>query len=354
MNKEARYINMYKGLAIICLVISRLLFVDDVVTNTLGSFCVCMLYVAAGASLDVYSEGNIKRAAKKYLVPYFAFSLVIVFSCAMSVMLKKQEYDVYTLRTKLLNTCTFYGESMLWILSTLFFAILVYVFLRRVSAHWMIFLGSGVLMAAYLLCGNIFDFISASNNIFQSISFRLFAVLWRVVFACLYISVGEMIGSLLRADDIRKKRGTTVPLGFALVVLGLIIAVYNNNVYVTNLYLGYEAMFYSSTIMICIGLLFIAEWIGVLKVLEFVGENAITVIATFADFKVVYVGSLVDAAFLALFNNRFIAHAGQSIVIIAFEIVLIWIFARVLPVMIGKSSYKPFAIFANNDSEIQE
>lgn len=354
MERKAQYINLYKGFAIVCMVISRVVFIDARITNLLGAFCICMLYVAEGASIDIKARDNISRMAKKFMVPYAAFSLVIIFNCCISILLKRQEYDVTTLKTKLLDTATLYGDSVLWILSAMFVGMMIYIYIRNMVPARMVLLGSAVLMAAFLVCGNIFDFIHSGLGIVMAIILRLFAVLWRAVFACMFIAIGEMMGSLLGRDNIHRKRNITVPVGFILVIIGTVVAVYNSNVSVAYLRFGSEIMFYGSTIMICIGLLLIAEWIGILHILEMIGDNATTVIVTYVDFRIIYIGTIVDAAVLALANNRFVAHACQGIIIIAFELGLIWVFARLLPFMLGRTAHKPFEIFARQDSESQD
>lgn len=354
MDKSTRYINMYRGFAILCMVISRVVFIDARITNVLGAFCFCMLFVAEGAEYDVKDAARTKKYLHRYLIPYCAFSLVMAVYQIVSTAVIWHYVSFSTFKIILIDTFTLFGESMLWFVSASLVGMLVYNFARARFSPKVIMLGAGVLLAAYLLCGNVFDYLYISENVFALILIRLFAVSWRAVFACLYIALGEMLASLLGSEAVHKKRNITVPAGFALVAVGILVAVYNGGVYVANLILGKEAMFYGSTIMICIGLMLIAEWIGVLGVLEVLGDNAVVIIVTFIDFRIIYMATRVDDAVLKAVNNRFVAHATQAVFIFLVELALVILFSRLLPFMQGRKAYNPFECMARGDSDSQE
>lgn len=357
MNKETRYINIYRGFAIICMVITRMVFVDYRITNVLNAFWLCMLFMAEGAELAHISKGNsgkmqisIKDMAVKFMVPYAAFSLVALFAYSVSILMKKQEYTTRTLKAMVVDVVTLYGHSVLWILSAFFVAFVIYAFIRKSWKPVVALLGSGVLMSAYLLCGNIFDYMNPYNTIFISIVLKIFALLWRSVFGVLFISLGEVVTDIVIKGGSRK-RNIRVPLAFVLIIIGCIVAFYNNGVNIEYLRMGNPAMFYGSAIMISVGFLFIAEWIGIFRILEFVGINGLIVLVTYIDFRIMYVGTLINSGVLAKANNRFVAHACQCIAIIVLEVALIFLFAKVLPFMMGRESSNPFGLWKQDESD---
>lgn len=344
MENKLRYINMYKGLAIVFLILGRLTFMNGFITNVMDHVWLCMLAVAEGASFAISKQ----RKIKTLVVPYISFSLVVISSYIFSGVIGNSEYQSEKLLEIIIDILTLYGHSMLWVPGALILALIIYRYARKSIKQRHVLLGGGVLMAAYLLCGNIFDFMGEYSNLFMAIALRIFATCWRSIFICMYIATGEILATYIEGKG-RKIRQWSVPVGFILVILGVVIAFYNTGIDVQYLRLGQAYMFYMASFFMAIGLLILAEWIGVFHVLEFMGIHYLIVLLTVFDFKLMYVGSMIDTALVYFVRNRFVAHTTEILFIALFEIVLIWFFTKLVPVFMGNEKSDMFAVFKKKD-----
>ena len=280
MNKRLDYIDILKGLSILC--ITFLHFEAGVIPLWLnvwiGSFMISAFYLTAGWMMGMRDEDiELKDLARKRLkslgVPYLCFSgLIILFDI---ILLLCGYYDVMFLGREVYKTIVLRGIGTLWFLPSLFFGELLFVWLKS-KRSWLLigFMALGTFLYLYFYGQWVAEYrnLSSLNQIIDApfYTIRNAMIAWPVVGA----------GYLVAKDYKRLLGGLSkrVLLMVALVIIGLSIYFAS----FSKLSLGVVAYFLPS-VLGPLGLLLLAivveKW-HIMRFFTYWGRNSLVLMVT--------------------------------------------------------------------------
>ena len=280
MNKRLDYIDILKGLSILC--ITFLHFEAGVIPQWLnvwiGMFMISAFYFTSGWVMGLKDDKmTVKELVHKRLkslgVPYLWFSgLILLFDL---ILLLCGYYDVMFIGREVYKTVVLRGIGTLWFLPSLFFGEIIFVWLRN-RKGWLLTFGALLFTFVYLYLygrwAGEYRNLSSLNQIIDApfYTIRNMMVAWPVV----------AIGYLVAKDYKRLLGGLSkrVLLMVALVIIGLSIYFAS----FSKLSLGVVAYFLPS-VLGPLGLLLLAivveKW-HIMRFFTYWGRNSLVLMVT--------------------------------------------------------------------------
>ena len=343
-----RYINIYRGLAIILMVISRFPFLDPKIAGVIYSFNVAMFFVAGGVDFagllnpeKIETDKEIGYYASTYLKAYGWFRLITIVIQAILLIFGADNLSVDSILWMVMDNCCFFGISVLWILPALFIGQTIYGLLRRKLNNILILFILSTLIALYIAFNGIALVESAEEDgLILYIATRLFIVVWRGVLGAWFVCLGNILSGL--AELFHKKRGIGVPLGFLLVGLGIVSAYFNDISSFGYLSFGNPFLFFGAAVSASAGFLLLCEWIGQSEILEFFGKSFMVIMLTHLDFRIMHIGTVINDNVLIWAENRFVAHLCMIIFVLIVELILIALFYNYFYFLLGCKKWNPY------------
>ncbi|HOO79451.1 MAG TPA: acyltransferase [Lachnospiraceae bacterium] len=346
--KRFNYIDMLKGVGIICVVAGHSTMLPVALQQWVESFHMALFFVAAGAligqqkSYTKTSETVIKARSRSILIPFFWFSLIAMLWDTVGLYLDPQQYNVSGLKEKIWDSCTFYGVSVLWFLPAFFVAVTGYQIMRRYVKLWIttiIVIGLAVLVC---LCDSIPDYILGMDKSPLVFFLQVAFVFWRGVIGMLFCAVGEI--AAWGVERLREHRMIKLLLGIVLLAGGTFLAMKNGMVSFRYLIVGNMALFFLIGSAISIGFLFLCEWIGEFRPMEYLGRYSMVIFLTHLDLRVMNIAIKCSDKVFALTDNNFAKYITVGIVLILLELVIVNVMDRYFGFLLGKKRRERKAI----------
>ena len=348
-----RYLDIYKGLAMVLVVFCQTIFAPMGVLKVISSFAIGMLFISQGVGLtrdirDMTLE-DLWRGVKNYMIPYLSFSLIIIVFNLGGWLLNRPGFSPERTGKIVFDTLTLYGYSVLWVFPVMGVSRAAVQLLRKRFSSVVLIIILALLTGIYIILGGAGMFDFPSTNTVKNIFVNLFTFCWRTVIFGFFIEIGD-IASMI-PESFGRKKYIMVPIAFSMLVAGLGTSILNIQITYDSMQFGNVFLFFGSVIFWGVGFLWICEWIGIFPLLEFVGCSARIIFLTYIDFKCVDLALLVDDIILEKVKNRFISHSCYFLVLIALELILIFIFSKYLYLLIGKERSNPFLIFKRQENK---
>lgn len=354
--KSVHYINLYRGIAALLLVGSNVMKFGDDVCRILSVISVSMIFISFG--MEYYyeisedkekdSEVNIfSDIASKYLVMYLYFSALLFIS---QLVIKYGMGREFGFKESITDFLSLNGMSFLWIPAAAFVATALYRLLRAKIGFVKTMILIVVLIILYIPISNLPSMLDSSDNMGRQFVFKVFLMTWRSIIMSGFICLGELIERINK--KINYKHIVTVPTGIAMVVASVFLSNMNDT-FEEYKYLsfGKSYLFVVAAILGGCGILFICEWIRQLKYLEFFGRYMLVVAVTHYDWGITKIAAVIDDIMLKVFDNHFVSGFSDCLFIVAVEILIIWLFGKILFRMVGMKKENPFK--AVNDVKVK-
>lgn len=191
MKERAKYIDIVKGISIICIV---LLHYEDGIIPThictfIGSFMVSMFYITSGwLNAQQKKQQSLKELVRKRWfqlgIPYFSWTVIIL--AFDFILWGLGYYDVYFIGREIYKSIVLRGIGTLWFLPALFGGEIIWYLIRRKKSIVILCLALVLTVAYQSFYHTIFDGLTSSlgriiDAPFHTISNILFA--WVGIFA---------------------------------------------------------------------------------------------------------------------------------------------------------------------------
>lgn len=339
-SKRINYFDIAKGIGIILVVMGHLEYISSPIRFFIVSFHMPMFFVISGMLMAATGEENkpvssyIKGKLKRIAVPYIGYSVLFLVLEIVFMYLTDTVSWINIIQNTYYTICL-YGNSVLWFLPAMFFACLMFYFLRRKTNHKVTI--SIVIILTIIMYGlnklNGIMGMSFSGNMFMSELFFFFVMVIRSFFAMFYLATGYYLYVLLvKQLDFTSKVKPVLMALIGICILALIgwTSQINGIVDFHFLMLGNPFLFLFNSvagsiavILICMSFEGISE-IKVFKLIRFYGKNSLTIMATHMDCYIMYI-SLLFAMFITKNVNE-----SKKLLFCTVTLITVFIFETIL------------------------
>ncbi len=340
-----RYLDIYKGLGIILVVLGHMEQTPYSWKLWLNAFHMPLFFVAAGlltgeGRLYERESGSVIRdRARSILIPYFWFSLIgILWDCAKEFF-TPMPHSFTGIFGKVWDAVSLSGISVLWFLPVFFVGATGYQLLRKKLAY------PAALALLALLAVGLCAFkgvpgqaagMEMSAGVFL---LKLVSTVLRGCMGMFFCALGEGMGILGRC--LAERKWVLALAGAGLTGAGSWLAVVNARVsgYPVSfcyMLLGNGALFILAALCLTGGTLFLCCLLGRFAPLEYLGKHSLVIMVTHLDMRVIHIAQKAGALALTATGRLFIQHIALFAVMVILEMFWIWLLNGYLGFLMGK------------------
>jgi acyltransferase len=343
MKPHYDYLDRAKGFGIVLVILGHSTLISDLFLRWISSFHMPLFFMISGI-LSYYHwelKKPLKEAVlikvKQLLVPYCVCSLL--YMCLRQELSLRKEgiWNLELLNTDLKDTISFMGISVLWFLSTLFFASLIFLIGKEVQKKAGNYLWSFWVLDL-LFAGSLMTLIMLEANI-QKESGWLFV--GRILLGFLYLYLGFRLMSFWQGFANLKRYQFNIKIKNLQVFIGCLVLflVYllgRNSATIDMHFMIYENLFVMLVLAILggLGILFIASgldlnWIN--KWSGYLGRNSLFIMVTHLDIKVISVSLTISGTLASSFipENKMFRFSLFLLCVFAIQVGIIWLFRKI-------------------------
>ena len=319
MKEKINYIDYSKGIAILFVIFGHVYSGNNIATTWIYSFHIPLFFIISGFLLKLNKNKDTKsmilKKFKSLMVPYILFSIINIVGF---YLIKDLSYEVF--KGNIFNTITLFGIGALWFLPALFISETLFLFEKNnisKNKYKALFYISIVFIIA------IFIFVSKGN--YTNVIGKLTIVLVRSMVALFFINIGYYLYKVI--SKINFKIYQILILAAISIILSTLNGYVDLPLYVFNSIIG-------SLLIIAI-----TKKINHSKVLKFLGQNTLIIMATHQ----LILQAILKSSLIKYLNDIMIIF-----IILLLEYPLIKIINKYLPFMLGKKREKSIINKENN------
>lgn len=330
--ERSRYIDVYRGLGIVLILLGNLGMMPENYKIWINAFGLLLFLVAEGALIGekrLYERSGSKifgLEARRFLLPYFWISLLVVFSECVAMVLSLAQSGKAVIVERIMEFFSLYGGMLLWFLPVMLISVTGYQLLRKKLDYIVLLVLSAILAAVICGINGIPVYLVGKRMSPEVFLLQMVYAVWRGCVGMFFCAVGEGMSMLIRWFD--KKKLLLVLLGIGLMISGSWLAICNGRkltISISFRYLvtGEMVLFFGAAVFLCCGLLLICRWINECSPLEYIGQSFLIVLATCQDCKVVELAEWSGEKIFALLDHDFIRNVTVLAVVFGVEIALL-------------------------------
>ena len=155
--ERSRYIDVYRGLGIVLILLGNLGMMPENYKIWINAFGLLLFLVAEGALIGekrLYERSGSKifgLEARRFLLPYFWISLLVVFSECVAMVLTLAQSGKAVIVERIMEFFSLYGGMLLWFLPVMLISVTGYQLLRKKLDYIVLLVLSAILAA--VICG---------------------------------------------------------------------------------------------------------------------------------------------------------------------------------------------------------
>lgn len=339
--RRIRYVDVMRGISIILIVASHVMTYCDqlnLIYKLIYAFHVPVFFMISGFLANGGTE-KLKtfffKKVKRLVVPYLFYALIFLLiyyllgSFAIDALGTNNAIDIKTSLSEIAYGTAFdqalKQNSPLWFLPALFTTEMVFWFVFRIRKR---------LERTWIFDSFILLLFVSLGELINCFHFNLFFGMS----SCLSLGVFYYLGYLLRKNENRIKKCFSFE-NIILLVIGLVIALFNDKVSYTDYRYGYYLLFVVAALFLSVYLLSLSKTIGNNKMLEKAGNNSMDIMI----FHKIIVVAL-QILFIRLFSSSVRDNIASQILFTIFAtiiaVILCLIIGRLLNVIRKKVSCK--------------
>lgn len=350
------YLDMAKGIGIILVVLGHSNYLPDNVLTVITSFHMPLFFILSGMLIRHTGEDRrpfrqiILRRLKSIMLPYAVFSVVYLliyggYFCCVSGSLTPEYIRELAIQAVSLN-----GMSVLWFLTALFFALLLFFavhksFSKRVSVVVLL----GAALSACMSGPSIVGLIPAESLGLQLLSGFLYALL-RGTAGAGFLTLGwAAMAGFEKADEEAAKTASNkfskkffIELSAGILCLGLTVplSLYNGRVDLRYMQFHFFPVYILCACLGTLSVLFICRCLPPLKWLSYLGANSIIIMVTHVDCQYMLLSTRLGELLSSLSprQSRFLFFAGAALCMTVLELITIYLTNRFVPFLFGRKS----------------
>lgn len=228
---RVRYLDIYKGIGIILVVLGHLEITPYPLKIWLNAFHIPLFFVAAGLligesrSYERESVLIVRGRARSVLIPYFWFSLIAICWDGVKGLLAPASRSLSDISGKFWDSLSFFGISVLWFLPVFFVGVTGYQLLRKKTSLPAALCVSAVLAAIICVFKGFPGEIAPREMSVGVFLLKLACVVLRGCVGVFFCALGEAMGALI--GYLAGKRGTMFLMGLGMTAIGTGLAIIN-------------------------------------------------------------------------------------------------------------------------------
>lgn len=344
------YLDMVKGIGIIGITIMHSTLISSEIASRVSLAATPLFFLVSGMLIGRTGEADrpmkevLQRKGRSLMVPFLCFSLIYIARDFINAVQGK--CDMPVVGTDILDLVTFWGTSVLWFLTTLFFSDILFIFLRKKRSAVQTYLICLILtVLSFFLNGFL---LKQENAALSSLPLyaliRFVRALLRAVYALPFLCVGYALFEHFRGFWEAERKCSVPQIAGGVFLLGLggffasLLLIFDFRM----LYFGERPVLaYLTAMLLSAGALLICKNCRPVRWLAYLGKNSLIIMATHVDFYFMYLG-------LSLANrvNNYIPRWNRAFypmivfgTVLALEVVCITVINRFFPFLAGKRKY---------------
>lgn len=342
---RVRYLDIYKGIGIILVVLGHMETTPFYLRLWLNAFHMPLFFVAAGLLIGesrLYERecvSAIRGRARSILIPYFWFSLIAILWDGVKILLTPASRSLSGMAGKLWDSLSLFGVSVLWFLPVFFVGVTGYQLLRKKAAYPAALLVLAVLAGVICILNGFPGELAAREMSVGVFLLKLACAVLRGCVGMFFCALGEGMGILIHY--LADRKGAMLLISLGLTGIGTYLAVRNvqrSGYLVSFCYLlvGNMALFFGAAICLSGGILLLCCCMGQLAPLEYLGRYSMIIMVTHLDLRVLNIAWKAGDKALGLTGYPLVGNIVVLVVIIVLELFCIRLFNGWLGFMIGK------------------
>ena len=338
------WIDLMKAIGIFAIVFGHTITKGSV-SHYFSSFHVPLFFFLSGFVFTTKGKkypSFLLKKAKTLLIPYVVFSLVgIAVYAVLGEFVKdalSESRTVGGLKDQLWEFCLGYCDTNapVWFLPCIFVSCnLAYPIskgLDRIESP-----RTKALLLTLIGCLSIlWNVLNAYIFDLYQLPYKFETVLTLLFFFFFGYALREF-GIMERLSSLRN--AAKLPLTAALLILGGVLAMFNDKVTCLGAYSGNMFLFYPSAICTIVGLALLCSWIKRCPLLEYIGQHTIAIMVMH-KFPVILFQVVIPVTSTLIARNSFLVGTGVTLICIALCLVAELLIDRICPILLGKSRKK--------------
>lgn len=350
--KRLAYLDMVKGIGICGIIVMHSTLISSEMAAKVSLAATPLFFLASGMLISCTKEAErnrkdvLKRKWRSLMLPFLSFSLLYILRDFISAIAIQEHSDMSAVQTDVLESATFWGISVLWFLTTLFFSEIMFIFLRRKYSAVQTYLICAILTGMSFFANGILvkqESIAASSLPLYALIHFMRAFL-RAAYALPFLCIGYALFEHFRGFWEEERKYSPVQIAGGVFLLGV-------GIYLTNfllifdfrmLYFGERPfLVYVAATLFFTGSLLVCKNCRPVRGLVYLGKNSLIVMATHVDFYFVYLGmGLANLAFRSIPGwSRAFSMMVVFGTVAVLEVICITVINRFFPFLAGKRKY---------------
>ena len=327
MKTKINYIDYSKGIAILFVIFGHVYSGNNIATTWIYSFHMPLFFIISGFLLKLNKNKDTKsmilKKFKSLMVPYILFSIISILGYYLI-----NDLSHMVLKKSIFNTITLFGVEALWFLPTLFISESIFLYEKNNidKNKYKILFYINIFLIIY-----IFMLIDKKN--YNSVIENFTIVLVRSIVALFFINIGYYLYKVISKINLK------IYQIFILAIISVVFSKLNGSVNLYSVQFDNLFLYVLNSIIGSLLIIAIAKKINGSKVLEFLGQNTLIIMATH---------QLIIEAILKSTLIKYLNGIIFIFIILLLEYPLIKIISKYLPFMLGKKREKSIINKENN------
>lgn len=314
-----KYLDYSRGIAILCIVIWHI-YLNGSFTTWIGSFHVTLFFIISGFLLNFSNNINHKKLVLKkvraLIIPYIIFSIINTIGNYII-----NSMSIISLKVDFVKTITLYGVDALWFLPALFIGEYIFLLYKR-------FINKNIYKILFYISilGATLVLVLLNNyNIYSAVLREINIVFIRSSVALFFINFGYYTYNIINKINIELYKIIIILL------FSIVFSLINGKVDLWSLQFNNLFLYVFNSIVGAFAIIFITKKINRSKVLDFLGQNTLIIMATH---------QLIIKFILATSIGTKLNKIVLLCLVLIIEYPIIKIINRYLPFMLGKKRIK--------------
>ena len=314
-----KYLDYSRGIAILCIVIGHI-YLNGSFTTWICSFHVALFFIISGFLLNFSNNINHKKLVLKkvraLIIPYIIFSIINTIGNYII-----NSMSIISLKVDFVKTITLYGVDALWFLPALFIGEYIFLLYKR-------FINKNIYKILFYISilGATLVLVLLNNyNIYSAVLREINIVFIRSSVALFFINFGYYTYNIINKINIELYKIIIILL------FSIVFSLINGKVDLWSLQFNNLFLYVFNSIVGAFAIIFITKKINRSKVLDFLGQNTLIIMATH---------QLIIKSILATSIGTKLNKLVLLCLVLMIEYPIIKIINRYLPFILGKKRIK--------------
>lgn len=346
--KRLDYLDMVKGVGIILVVAGHSGYLAEHALTVVSSFHMPLFFIISGMLLAHTKEETrpmkqiIAKKMRTILFPYAFFSILYLLIYGAYFCGVRGYLTPAYIRTIAVQGISLDGISVLWFLSALFFAELLWHAVRKSCGRAALFVLSAMAVLTICFASQLMSVMTGSGLFIKGV-FGLLQSLLRGVVGAGFLTIGYLaMGLFERFDKNRslKSRSMEAGAGTLCLLLTVWLSLTNGRADMHYLIFRNPVIYLICACAGTFGLVFLCRALPRIGALAYPGANSLTIMVTHLDCQYMLAAIGVGHFFVGLspYGKWYCFYFGMALGMTFLELITIYLVNRFCPFLVGKTA----------------